>query len=75
MGYRLLGVHIGLYSSRNIRTLTTLRLRVISTHRLLPSAYTLVSSYVMPPLRLREMLDSVCSLCVWAGTTVRPPAH
>jgi hypothetical protein len=27
MGYRLFGVHIGLYSSRNIRTLTTLRLR------------------------------------------------
>jgi hypothetical protein len=26
-GYRLLGAHTGLYSSRNIRTITTLRLR------------------------------------------------
>jgi hypothetical protein len=36
----------------------------ISTRRLLPSASTPVSSCVVPPLRLRGMLDSVYSLCV-----------
>jgi hypothetical protein len=36
----------------------------ISTRRVLPSASTPVSSYAVPPLRLRGMLDSVCSLCV-----------
>jgi hypothetical protein len=55
-GYRLLGVHIGLYSSRNIRTLTTLRLR----GNFNPSASTPVSSCVVPPLQLRGMLDCVC---------------
>jgi hypothetical protein len=38
-GYHLYRVHTCLYSSRNTRILTTLRLRGgISTHRLLPSA-------------------------------------
>jgi hypothetical protein len=46
----------------------------ISTRRLLPSASTPVSSCVVPPLRLRGMLDCVCE-CVWAGTTVRLPTH
>jgi hypothetical protein len=44
----------------------------ISTRRLLPSASTPVSSCVVPPLRLRGMLDCVCE---WAGTTVGLPAH
>jgi hypothetical protein len=36
----------------------------ISTRRLLPSVSTPVSSCVVPPLRLRGMLDSVCvSVC------------
>jgi hypothetical protein len=52
-GYRLLGVYTGLYSSCNIRTLMTLRLRGISTRRLLPSVSTPVSSCEVPPLRLR----------------------
>jgi hypothetical protein len=47
-GYRLLEVHTGLYSSHNIRTLTTLR-----PCRLLPSVSTPVSSCAVPPLRLR----------------------
>jgi hypothetical protein len=59
-GYRLLGVHTGLYCSRNIRTLTTLRLWGISTYRLLPSASTPVSSCAVPPSRLRGMLECVC---------------
>jgi hypothetical protein len=45
--------------------------RGISTRRLLPSAYTPVSSYVVPPLRLRGDVR----LCVWGGTTVGLPAH
>jgi hypothetical protein len=44
----------------------------ISTRRLLPSASTPISSCVVPPLRLRGMLDCVCE---WAGTTVGLPAH
>jgi hypothetical protein len=71
-GYRLLGAHIGLYSSRNIRTLTTLRLWGVSTRRLLPSPSTPVSSCVVPPLRLRGVLDCVCE---WASTTVGLLAH
>jgi hypothetical protein len=46
----------------------------ISTRRLLPSASTPVSSCVVPPLRLRGILDCVCE-CVWSGTTVGLPAH
>jgi hypothetical protein len=49
-GYRLLGAHTDLYSSHNIRTIMMLRLRGISTRRLLPSASTPVSSCVVPPL-------------------------
>jgi hypothetical protein len=58
-GYRLLRIHIGLFSSRNIR-LTTLRLRGISTRRLLSSASTPVSSCVVPRCDCRGMLDCVC---------------
>jgi hypothetical protein len=70
-GYRYLGTHTGLCSSRNIRTLTTLRLRGISTRRLLPSSSTPVSSCVVPVLRLRGNVR----LCVWADTTVGLPAY
>jgi hypothetical protein len=66
-GYCLLEVHIGLYSSRNIRTLTTLRLRRISTCRLLPSTSTSVSSCVVSPLRLRGGVRQ----CVCGSTLVR----
>jgi hypothetical protein len=66
-GYRLLGIHTGLFSSRNIRIPTTLRLPggfqpVGSYLRLLPSASIPVSSCVVPPLRLGGTLD-----CVWGG--------
>jgi hypothetical protein len=58
-------VHTGLYSSRNIRTLTTLRLREDFN----PSAPTFgfYSSPIMcgALLRLRGMLDGVYSVCVW----------
>jgi hypothetical protein len=59
LGYCLFREHTGLYSSRNIRTLTSLRLRGISTSRLLPLASILVSSCVVALLRLRWMLDFV----------------
>ena len=59
-GYRLLGAHTVLYSSCNIRTITTLRLRGISTRRLLSSASTPVSSCVVPRCDCRGMLDCVC---------------
>jgi hypothetical protein len=53
-GYCVLGVHTDLYSSHNIRTLTTLRLRGggggISTHRLLLLASTPFSVCAVPPL-------------------------
>jgi hypothetical protein len=39
----------------------------ISTRRLLPSASTPVSSCVVPPLRLRGMLDCVCGLAPLLG--------
>jgi hypothetical protein len=70
-GYRLLGVHTGLYSNSNIRTLTTLRLEgfqpVGSYLRLL-----LQSHRVWCPLcDCEAMLDYVC---VWAGTTIGLPA-
>jgi hypothetical protein len=45
----------------------------ISTRWLLPSASTLVSSCVVPPLRLRG--DVRLCVCAWAGTTVGLPAH
>jgi hypothetical protein len=62
-GYRLLRVHTGVYSSRSIRTLTTLRLWGISTCRLLHSASTPVPSCAVPPLRLRGDVR----LCVRVG--------
>jgi hypothetical protein len=57
---RCLGVHAGLFSSHNIRTITTLRLRGISTRRLLSSASTPVSSCVVPRCDCGRMLDCVC---------------
>jgi hypothetical protein len=66
-GYHLLGAHTGLFSSRNIRTITTLQLRGISTRRLLPSASTLVSSCVVPPLQLRGDVRLCVCECVWAA--------
>jgi hypothetical protein len=65
-GYRLLGVHTGLYSSHNMLTFTTLKLRGVSTRRLLPSASTPVSSCAVPLLRLCGDVR-VCVLCVWGG--------
>jgi hypothetical protein len=62
-GYRLLEAHTGLYSSRNIHAITTLRLRGISTRRLLPSASTPVSSCVVPPLRLWGDVRMCVSVC------------
>jgi hypothetical protein len=58
--YHLHGVHTGLYSNRNIHTLTMLRLRGISTRQLLPSASAPVSSFVVLPLRLQGDVR-VCS--------------
>jgi hypothetical protein len=58
--YHLHGVHTGLYSNRNIHTLTTLRLRGISTRQLLPSASAPVSSFAVLPLRLQGDVR-VCS--------------
>jgi hypothetical protein len=57
--YHLHGVHTGLYSSRNTRTLTTLRLRGISTCWLLSLASAPVSSFVVLPLRIQGMLEFV----------------
>jgi hypothetical protein len=53
--YHLHRVHTSVYSSRNTRTFTTLRLRGDFN----PSASTLVSSCVVSPLRLQEMLGSL----------------
>jgi hypothetical protein len=58
-GYHLHGVHTGLYSSRNTRTLTTLRLRGISTCWLLSLAAAPVSSFVVLPLQMQGMLEFV----------------
>jgi hypothetical protein len=74
-GYHLHDVHTSLYSTHNTRTLTTLRLRGISTRRLLPSVSTPVSSCAVPPYDCGGMLDSVCSMCSWAHTTIGLPAH
>jgi hypothetical protein len=58
-GYRLHGAHTGLYSSRNIRTITTLRLRGDFN----PSAPTVVlySSLIVcgAPVATARMLDCV----------------
>jgi hypothetical protein len=77
-GYRLLGAHTGLYSSRNIRTITTLQLRGDFN----PSTPTfgLYSSLIVCGAPVASagggggVLDYVCE-CVWAGTTVGLPAH
>jgi hypothetical protein len=66
-GYRLLGVHTGLYSSRNIQNLTTLRLRGDFN----PSAATFgfYSTLIMcgVPLRLwGDVRQCVYSECVGA---------
>jgi hypothetical protein len=62
-GYHLLGKHTGLYSSRNIRTITTLRLQGDFN----PSAPTfgLYSSLIVcgAPVATAGMLDCVCK-CV-----------
>jgi hypothetical protein len=70
-GYRLLRIHIGLFSSRNIRTLTALRLRGDFN----PSAPTfgLYSSLIVCGAPVVTSGD--VNLCVWAGTTVGLPAH
>jgi hypothetical protein len=70
-GYRLLRIHTGLFSSRNIRTLTTLRLRGDFN----PSAPTfgLYSSLIVCSAPVVTAGD--VNLCVWAGTNVGLPAH
>jgi hypothetical protein len=74
-GYHIHGVHTGLYSSHNVRTLTTLRLRGDFSSSAPTFGSALISLCVVPSLRLRGMLDSMCSLCLWADITVRLPAH
>jgi hypothetical protein len=73
-GYCVLGVHTDLYSSHNIRTLTTLRLRGGG------GGFQPIGSYFwllhhshrvrFPRCDCRRMLN-----CVWAGTTVGLPTH